>query len=77
MAQKCWQIIPCSAQVSAEFEQKSQGAFSTIALTVCTSHLYLITSVEKPKDSWDALCNHFEWGDISQQALPKEVVFLY
>ena len=52
-------------QVCAQFEKKSQTAFSTIALAVCTSQLYLITSFEKLKDAWEALCNHFERGTLA------------
>ena len=38
-----------SASAREEFKKKEQRAFSTIALAVCTSQLYLITSCEKPK----------------------------
>ena len=44
----------------AEFNTKSQKAFSTIALAVSTPQLYLITSLDKPKDAWDALRHHFD-----------------
>jgi len=64
-----------TAQVRAEFVQKSQRAFSTIALAVGTSQLYLITSVEKPKDAWDALCNHFERGTLANKLFLKKQYF--
>ena len=47
-------------QACAEFNRKSQRAFSTIALAVRTLQLYLITSLDKPKDVWDALHCYFE-----------------
>ena len=54
-----------SAKAHTEFNQKSERAFLTITLAVCTSHLYLITSVDKPNDAWDALCSHFERGTLA------------
>ena len=64
-----------SAQARTEFNQKSERAFSTIALAVCTSHLYLITSVDKPKDAWDALCSHFERGTLANKLFLKKQYF--
>ena len=49
-----------NAQAQAEFERKSQRAFSAIVLAVSTSQLYLITSCEQPRNAWDTLRNHFE-----------------
>ena len=64
-----------TAQVHAEFVQKSQRTFSTIALDVCASQLYLITSIENPKDAWDALYNHFERGTLASKLFLKKQYF--
>ena len=47
-------------QARAEFNKRSERAFTTIALAVNTWQLYLITSLDKPKDAWDTLHCHFE-----------------
>ena len=49
-----------SNQQEAEYNKRLQKAFSTIVLSISPSQLYLITSYDKPKPAWDALCNHFE-----------------
>ena len=64
-----------SAQVRAEFEKKSQKAFSNIALAISTPQLYLITSFEKPKDAWDALRNHFERQTLANKLFLKKQYF--
>ena len=64
-----------SAQVHAEFEKKQQRAFSTIALAICSPQLYLITSCEKPKDAWDALCDRFEHKTLANKLFPKKQYF--
>jgi len=72
MVQKYWP----SAQIHAEFEQKSQRAFWTMALAVCSSQLYLITSVEKPMDACLGSSVQSFWkGGISQQTLPEKQYF--
>ena len=42
-----------SAQVRADFEKKEQRVFSTIALAISTPQLYLITSCEKPSETYE------------------------
>ena len=64
-----------SAQVRAEFEKKQQRAFSTIALAICSLQLYLITSYEKIKDAWDALCDHFERKTLANKLFLKKQYF--
>ena len=64
-----------SAQIREEFKKKEQRAFSTIALAVCTTQLYLITSCEKPKDAWDALCNNFERKTLANKLFLKKQYF--
>ena len=41
--------------VQSNYEQKCQKAFSTLALAIGTSQLYLVTSCTQPKDAWDTL----------------------
>ena len=60
-----------SAPAREEFKKKEQRAFSTIALAVCTSQLYLITLCEKPKDVWDALRNNFERQTLANKLFLK------
>ena len=64
-----------SAQVRADFEKKEQQAFSTIALAISTPQLYMIMSCEKPKDAWDALCNHFEPKSLANKLYLKKQYF--
>ena len=64
-----------SASAREEFKKKEQRAFSTIALAVCTSQLYLITSCEKPKDVWDALRNNFERHTLANKLFLKKQYF--
>ena len=47
-----------SAQQRAEFNKKSQKAFSTIVMLVSSSQLYLITSYEDPRRARTASKNH-------------------
>ena len=58
-----------------EFNKRSQRAFSTIALAVNTSQLYLITSLDKPKDAWDALRCHFEIDTLANKLFLKKQYF--
>ena len=58
-----------------EFNKRSQRAFSTIALAVNTSQLYLITSLDKPKDAWDALRCHFERDTLANKLFLKKQYF--
>ena len=64
-----------TAQVRAEFQKKSQKAFSTIVMAINSSQLYLITSFEQPKDAWDALRNHFERDTLANKLMLKKQYF--
>ena len=64
-----------TAQVHAEFQKKSQKAFSTIVMAISSSQLYLITSFEQPKDAWDALRNHFERDTLANKLMLKKQYF--
>ena len=55
--------------------QKSQKAFSTIVMAIYSSQLYLITSVEQPKDAWDALRNNFECDTVANKLILKKHYF--
>ena len=47
--------------------------FSTsFVVVISSSQLYLITSVEQPKDAWDALRNHFERTLANKLMLKKQ-----
>ena len=56
-----------SAQQQADFRKASQKAFSTIVMAISTSQLYLITSVEKPKNAWDVLRDHYERDTLANK----------
>ena len=64
-----------SAQQESEHLKRQQKTFSTIILAICLSQLYLITSHEKPKPAWDALCNHFERNTLANKLLLKKQYF--
>ena len=49
-----------SAQQQADFNKRSQKAFSTMVMSISSSQLYLITLYEEPRRAWMALTNHFE-----------------
>lgn len=70
MGLRCFQKI----QV-LKYMQGLRKAFSTIALVICTPQLYLITSCEKLKDAWDALCNHFECKTLANKLFLKKQYF--
>ena len=83
LAKGLWGIIDgtevladdASPQVQAEFEKKSQRAFSTIVLAICTSQIYRVTSCEKPKEAWGALRNHFERDTLANKLFLKKQYF--
>jgi len=59
----------------AEFNTKSQKVFLTIALAVSTRQLYLSTSLDKPKDAWDAIRYHFERDTLANRLFLKKQYF--
>ena len=64
-----------TAQQEAEHKKRQQKTFSTIVLSICPSQLYLVTSYDKPKPAWDALCNHFERDTLANKLLLKKQYF--
>lgn len=63
------------AAACAEFQKKSQKAFSTVVLAISTSQLYLVTLYEQPREAWDALCNHFEGDMLANKLFLKKQYF--
>jgi len=59
----------------AEFNTKSLKEFSTIALAVSTPQFYLITSLDKLKDTRDALRCHFERDTLANRLFLKKQYF--
>ena len=64
-----------STKEIVEFKARAQRAFSTIALAMKSSQLYLITSTEEPKAAWDALRNHFERDTLANKLFLKKTYF--
>ena len=44
-------------------------------MAISTSQLYLITSVEKPKNAWDALRDHYERDTLANKLMLKKQYF--
>ena len=64
-----------TAQQRADFRKASQKAFSTIVMAISTSQLYLVTSLEEPKDAWDALHGHYERDTLANKLMLKKQYF--
>ena len=64
-----------AAERRAEFQKKSQKAFSTIVLAITAAQLYLVTSCEQAKDAWVALRNHFERDTLANKLFLKKQYF--
>ena len=64
-----------NAQQEADFRKRQQKTFSTIALSISSSQLYLITSFEEPRPAWRALCDHYERGTLANKLLLKKQYF--
>ena len=62
-------------EVRAEFQKKSQKAFSTLVLAISASQLYLVTSCEQAKDAWVVLQNHFERDTLANKLFLKKQYF--
>ena len=83
LAKELWGVVDGSetlaegatAAVRSEFQKRSQKAFSTLALAIVTSQLYLVTSCETPKDAWDALRSHFERNTLANKLFLKKRFF--
>ena len=59
----------------AEFHEKSQKALSTIVMAITTPQLYLVTSCEQPKDTWNTLRKHFECETLANKLFLKKQYF--
>jgi len=71
------EVLPedASAQQAADFNKKSQKAFSTIVMSISSSQLYLITSCEGPRRAWVALRSHFERDTLVNKLMLKKQYF--
>jgi hypothetical protein len=65
-----------SEEARSTFRRKTQKAFSSIGLSVSTSHLYSITSCEKPKEACDALRKHLDGFSWLKVILEKAIFFV-
>ena len=61
-----------SAQQRADYNKRSQKAFSTIVMSISSSQLYLITSCEDAARAWTALRNHFERDTLVNKLMLKK-----
>ena len=59
----------------ANFKKQQEKTFLTLALAISPAQLYLITSYDKPKPVWDALCEHFEKNTLANKLLLKKQYF--
>ena len=83
MAKGFWKYVDGSTALpdeptpeqTAKYQSESQRAFSTIAMLVSSSQLYLITSHEEPKQAWDALKDHFERDTLANKIFLKKQYF--
>ena len=64
-----------SAQQRADYNKRSQKAFSTIVMSISSSQLYLITSCEDAARAWTALRNHFERDTLVNKLMLKKQYF--
>ena len=62
-------------ETQADFQKKSQRAFSTLVMAISTPQLYLVTSCEGAKDAWDALRNHYERETLANKLFLKKRYF--
>ena len=83
LAKELWSVVDGSETlaegaepaVRSNYEKKCQKAFSTLALAIGTSQLYLVTSCTQPKDAWDTLSNHFERNTLANKLFLKKRFF--
>ena len=64
-----------NAQQQADYNKRSQKAFSTIVMAIGSSQLYLVTSCEGPVAAWTALRNHFERETLVNKLMLKKQYF--
>ena len=83
MAKGLWKYVDGSEVLAedatdrarAEFREKLQKALSTIVMAITTPQLYLVTSCEQPKDTWDTLQKHFERETLANKLFLKKQYF--
>ena len=64
-----------AADVKARYTDNSQKAFSTLALSVSSGLVYLISDCDKPDDAWTRLRAHFERDTIANKLFLKKRYF--
>jgi len=64
-----------SAQQIADFNKRSQKAFSTMVMAISLSQLYLVTSCDGPIAAWRALRNYLERDTLVNRLLLKKQCF--
>ena len=62
-------------QQQADYNKRSQKAFSTMVMAIGSSQLYLVTSCEGPAAAWTALRNHFERETLVNKLMLKKQYF--
>lgn len=83
LGRELWSVVDGSetladgagAEAQSSFDKKCQKALSTLVLSISSSQLYLITSFDKPKDAWSALCSHFERNTLANKLFLKKRFF--
>ena len=64
-----------TAQQIADFNKRSQKAFSMMVMAISSTQLYLVTSCDGPIAAWRALRNHFEHYMLENRLLLKKQYF--
>jgi len=64
-----------TAQQIADFNKRSQKAFSTMVMVISSSQLYLVTLCDGPIAAWRALRNHFERDTLLNRLQLKKQYF--
>ena len=63
------------ARVKSLYQSRVNIAFSTIALSISTDLIYLISDTEDPVDAWNKLRNHFERDTLANKLFLKKQYF--
>ena len=63
------------AAVKTAYQSKVNNAFSTIALSISTDLIYLISDTEDPATAWKKLKNHFERDTLANKLFLKKQYF--
>lgn len=61
--------------VKAKYSKRAQRAFSTIALSVSSELVYLISDATSASDAWDKLAAHFERNTVANKLFLKKQYF--